>query len=204
VPKGDDGHALHDVARDGNHHGKRAGHGREEMGRRRELTRERELARGFAILGLVGPQHRCRSGDEDGFRRMQGPGRRTQRQGDFPALHAARLVQAPQHVVERHEVGGAVVHGRQADDRPSGLPAPLDLSVPGAQAVEEPILRAEIEPVAADEDLVRGAAEPPLPDRRARVDAHGDDAGVAAREVDVLAAERRTRVGDRAHVAAPQ
>jgi len=119
-------------------------------------------------------------------------------------LHAARLVQGPQYVVERHEVGRAFVHDREADDRPSGLPAPLDLSVLGAQAVEEPILRAEIQPVAADEDLVGGAAEPPLPDNRARVDAHGDDVGVPAGEVDVFAAERGARVRDRSQVASPQ
>jgi len=84
------------------------------------------------------------------------------------------------------------------------LPAPLDLSVPGAQAVEEPILRAEIQPVAAHEDLVRGAAEPTLPDNRARVDAHGEDAGVAAGEVDVFTPERRARMRNGAQIAPPQ
>jgi len=60
MPEGDDGHALDEVARHGDHHGKRAGHRGEEVGRRRQFTGESELARGFAVQRVIRPQHRRR------------------------------------------------------------------------------------------------------------------------------------------------
>ena len=72
-------------------------------------------------------------------------------------------VERAQHVVERDEVDAALVGDRPADDVAAGAPAPVDAPVLRHQAVEEVVLRADVEAIVEREDVVRRAAEPPLP-----------------------------------------
>ena len=61
----------------------------------------------------------------------------------------------------------------------------------GHHAVEEVVLRSDVEAIVEREDLVRRAAETALPDRLAVVDAQRDDAAVGRRHVDAIGGERR-------------
>jgi hypothetical protein len=56
-------------------------------------------------------------------------------------------IEAAQHVVARHEVDTVLIDDRHADHVSARAPAPGDLAVPGHQAVEVVVVRADVDAI---------------------------------------------------------
>ena len=134
------------------------------MRHRRQFHGDGIAAERFTVTDAEGSHLRRGGRHHQRLAPLQRSGDRTEAQRGLPALHAARSIEAAQHVVERHEVHGVIVGDRQTDDVGAGLPSPLDLAVRRVQTVEESILRSEEDPIVVGEDVVTDAAERALPD----------------------------------------